>query len=242
MLKNLISILPFLALAAGLSTSACATPSGDAVSVPRPSHSPYPEIWFAPVNDPNPPAWEILPQAAGPGEVILSKRNELGILSNFAPTPFKFRGRTYGSLEGFWQMMHFPESKVDGKPDPRRKLSRTEWKYERDAVAAMTAFEAKAAGDHGEKLEAKLGIDWVSFEGHSLIYRSAKRGEHYRLIRSAMIAKLKQNPEVRRILLATGDLVLRPDHHGEANAPDEWLYYQVWMELRAELFAGLPLE
>jgi hypothetical protein len=30
------------------------------------------------------PEWEILLQVAGPVEVILSKRNELGLLSNFA--------------------------------------------------------------------------------------------------------------------------------------------------------------
>ena len=47
----------------------------------------YPAHWFAPVIDPKKPDWEILPQEAGSGEVILSKRNELGLLSNFAPTP-----------------------------------------------------------------------------------------------------------------------------------------------------------
>ena len=39
----------------------------------------YPKVWFALIDDPNKPAWEILPQEAKPGEVILSKRNELGI-------------------------------------------------------------------------------------------------------------------------------------------------------------------
>ncbi len=62
----------------------------------------YPAHWWTPVVDPNKPDWEILPQEAGPGEVILSKRNELGLLSNFAPTPFVFHGKRYASLEGFW--------------------------------------------------------------------------------------------------------------------------------------------
>jgi hypothetical protein len=44
----------------------------------------YPAVWFAPINDPNKPDWEILPQERQAGEVVLSKRNELGILSNFA--------------------------------------------------------------------------------------------------------------------------------------------------------------
>src|SRR5438874_612554 len=75
----------------------------------------YPEHWWTPVPKEAAPAWEILPQEAGPGEVILSKRNELGLLSNFAATSFEFHGKRYASLEGFWQMMKFPE----GPDDPR---------------------------------------------------------------------------------------------------------------------------
>src|ERR1700693_5877756 len=75
----------------------------------------YPAHWWTPVPKEGAPAWEILPQEAGPGEVILSKRNELGLLSNFAPTPFTFHGKRYASLEGFWQMMKYPE----GTHDPR---------------------------------------------------------------------------------------------------------------------------
>ena len=53
----------------------------------------YPAHWWTPVSEVNKPDWEILPQEAGPGEVILSKRNELGLLSNFAATPFTYRGK-----------------------------------------------------------------------------------------------------------------------------------------------------
>ena len=51
----------------------------------------YPAHWWTPVPAESAPAWEILPQAAKRGQVILSKRNELGILSNFAATPFTFQ-------------------------------------------------------------------------------------------------------------------------------------------------------
>ena len=78
----------------------------------------YPAHWWAPVPQEGAPDWEILPQAAGPGEVIVSKRHELGLLSNFAATPFTFRGRRYASLEGFWQMMLYPE----GPDDPRARF------------------------------------------------------------------------------------------------------------------------
>ena len=65
--------------------------------------------------------------------------------------------------------------------------------------------------------------------------RSATPGEHYRLILAAMRAKANQNPEVKRILLETFDLILKPDHHGEENPPPEWKYYDIWMQIRREL-------
>src|SRR5208337_840781 len=64
---------------------------------------------------------------------------------------------------------------------------------------------------------------------------SQLKAEHYALIVAAMRAKLEQNPKVREILLATGDLTLLPDHIEEAGAPPEWHYYQIWMDIRSEL-------
>jgi predicted NAD-dependent protein-ADP-ribosyltransferase YbiA (DUF1768 family) len=189
----------------------------------------YPPHWWTPVPVEQKAVWEILPQAAKPGQVILSKRNELGILSNFAATPFTFHGQRYASVEGFWQMMLYPE----GPDDPRAKAAH--WTHTREQVAAMVGFEAKDAGTAAEQIMQAAGIDWVSFEGRRMKYRSAEKGEHYRLIVAAMRAKLEQNPKVREILLATGDLVLLPDHIEEPGAPAEWRYYQLWMEIRQEL-------
>lgn len=198
----------------------------------------YPMLWFAPINDPKKPDWEILPQEAMAGEVILSKRNELGILSNFAATPFELYGKRYASVEGFWQMMLFPE----GPDDERAKDKRVTWKYTRASVAQMTAFEAKSAGSLAEENMKTLSIDWCTFDGKRFPYRTSPMsgglrgpGEHYRLIVAAMRAKMEQNPEVKRILLATGDLTLKPDHHGEDNPPPEWKYYDIWMQIRSEL-------
>ena len=188
-------------------------------------------MWFAPINDPNKPDWEILPQEAGPGEVILSKRNELGLLSNFAPTPFVFHDRRYASLEGFWQMMLYPE----GRDDARATFPGLTWQFTREQVSQMTAFDAKAAGTLAEENMQRMGIDWVTFEGKRFPYRSAKPGEHYRLIVEATRAKVDQNPEVKRVLLSTGDLILKPDHHGEPNPPPEWKYYEILTQIRTEL-------
>jgi len=114
----------------------------------------YPAHWFAPVSAEGKPDWEILPQEAKPDEVILSKRNELGLLSNFAPTPFTYRGQRYASLEGFWQMMLYPE----GPGDPRATFPGLVWKFTRAQVAQMTAFEANNAGYLASQNMKTMGI------------------------------------------------------------------------------------
>jgi predicted NAD-dependent protein-ADP-ribosyltransferase YbiA (DUF1768 family) len=192
----------------------------------------YPARWFAAVSKDGAPGWEILPQAAGPGEVILSKRQpDLGLLSNFAATPLEFHGKRYASLEGFWQAMLYPET----ADDPRAKFPGLTWKHTRDEVAQMTAFEAKAAGDLAEKNMEKMNIDWVSFEGRQFPYKPAEPGEQYELIVAATKEKVKQNPEVQAALVSTGDLVLKPDHHQEPNAPAAWRYFDILTAIRAEL-------
>jgi predicted NAD-dependent protein-ADP-ribosyltransferase YbiA (DUF1768 family) len=184
---------------------------------------PYPASWWTPVPEDQKASWEILPQAAKPGQVILSKRNELGILSNFAATPFVFRGQRYASVEGFWQMMLYPE----GPNDPRAHAAGITWPH--------TPFEAKDAGTAAEENMRKMEIGWVTFEGKRMEYRSKTKGDHYRLIVGAMRAKLEQNPKVREILLKTRDLALLPDHIEEPDPPAEWLYFQIWMDIRSEL-------
>jgi predicted NAD-dependent protein-ADP-ribosyltransferase YbiA (DUF1768 family) len=191
----------------------------------------YPAHWWTPALAEGAPAWEILPQAAKPGEVILSKRNELGLLSNFAPTRFTFRGQRYASLEGFWQMMLYPE----GADDPRATFAGVSWKYTRAQVAQMTAFEAKDAGTLAEANMAKMGITWVTFAGRRFEYRPEAPGEHYRLIVEATREKVAQNDQVRKVLLATGDLILKPDHVQEPNAPAAWRYYEILTMIRTEL-------
>jgi hypothetical protein len=191
----------------------------------------YPDTWFAPVDPNTAYDWEILPQEAKPGEVILSKRNELGILSNFAATPFTLDGTTYASLEGFWQMMKFPES----PEDPRWFVADFSWTLTRSVVGQMVAFEARHAGDQGSTAMKKLGINYVTYRNKAMVYRTPSCDDHCRLIVRATRAKLEQNPRVKEILCKTGSLILRPDHKPEPNQPPAWNYFNIWMALRAEL-------
>lgn len=212
-----------------LSVASVAAAAGETEKIERDPK--YPAHWWTPVKKVGAPKWEILPQEAGQGEVILSKRNELGVLSNFAPAPFTYRGKKYASLEGFWQMMKFPE----GDEDERMKLPGVEWRHTRDEVAEMTAWEAKRAGDQGDAIMRKHNIDWVTFEGKQMEYRPGAPGDHYHLIVEATREKVKQNPEVKEALLSTGDLILRPDHHQGKSPPAAWRYYDILTEIRHEL-------
>lgn len=197
-----------------------------------PAHDPkYPAHWWAAVPKEGAPAWEILPQEAGPGEVILSKRHELGLLSNFAATPFVFHGQRYASLEGFWQMMKYPEN----ADDPRAKFAGLTWAYTRAQVGQLTSFEAKKVGTLAEENMKQMGIGWVTFEGKQMEYKPKEPGDHYRLIVEATWEKVRQNPEVKKVLLSTGDLVLKPDHHQEPDAPAAWRYYEILTKIRTEL-------
>lgn len=191
----------------------------------------YPPHWWAPAPHEGAPSWEILPQEAGPGEVILSKRNELGLLSNFAATPFTFHGRRYASIEGFWQMMLYPE----GSDDPRAQFPGLTWNYTREQVSQLTSFEAKKAGALAEENMEKMGITWVTFEGKRIEYKPKTPGKHYQLIVAATWEKIHQNPDVKKVLLSTGTLVLKPDHRQEPDAPAAWRYFEILTDIRTTL-------
>jgi hypothetical protein len=128
-------------------------------------------------------------------------------------------------------MMLYPE----GPDDPRARFPGLVWPHTRAEVAQMTAFVAKDAGSLAEANMAKMGIGWVSFEGKRFDYRPAAPGEHYRLIVEATREKVAQNPDVKRVLLATGDLILKPDHVQESDAPAAWRYFEILTMIRSEL-------
>jgi len=200
------------------------------------AQSQYPASWWQEVPRSEAASWEILPQDASEGEVILSKRTELGVFSNFAATPITLNNERYASVEGFWQMMKFPE----GPEDERAKFPGLAWAHTREQIAAMTAFEAKAAGDQGSANMKKMNINWVTYHGEKLPYRIPEKGKHYDLIVSAMRAKLEQTAGLKELLLSTGDLILKPDHDQGANPPPAWRYFEIWMMLRQELQAKTP--
>ncbi|MCB0378406.1 MAG: hypothetical protein KDD33_07935 [Bdellovibrionales bacterium] len=188
----------------------------------------YPDHWWTPVQPALKKSWEILPQEAdrSKNEVILSKRNELGLLSNFAATPFVLDGKRYASLEGFWQMLKYPE-----RGDAKWR-SQVQWPYTREQVGQMVGHKAKKAGDFASLAMKKHQWDWVSYNHIKMIYKEAGSSPFYVLIRRAMQAKLEQNPKVKEVLIATKGLRLKPDHKQNPDSPKAWKYFDIWMEIR----------
>ena len=231
MLRRVNATILMFSLAGCVSVSDT-QPATPTPSAPEPAKPAYPAAWFAPLSpDVKPYSWEITPDAAAPGEVILSKRNELGILSNFAATPFELDGKRYGSLEGFWQAMYYPE----GADDPRQEV--VPKRLTREQVEQLASFEAKKAGDDAKKALRQAAIAWISYRGHRFDPHGSEedRQFHYDLIIRATRAKVEQNAEVKRILLATGDLVLKPDHEQVKDATPAWRYFDILTALRADL-------
>ena len=134
-------------------------------------------------------------------------------------------------------MMKYPES----PDDPRATFPGLNWPHTRDQVAQMTGFQAKRAGDVAEQNMKQMGITWITFQGERFEYKPAKPGRHYQLIVEATREKVRQNPKVNEVLLSTGSLVLKPDHHQEPNAPAAWRYFEILTQIRNDLQKGKTL-
>ena len=97
-----------------------------------------------------------------------------GLLSNFAATPFDFHGQHYASLEGFWQMMKYPE----GPDDPRATFHGLRWNYTRDQVAQHYApVIYQETNDPIKDLFTAFDFDG-DWNGDNQSIRASSRGHH----------------------------------------------------------------
>lgn len=196
----------------------------------------FPADWWREVPRSEAAGWEILPQDAAPGEVILSKRTELGIFSNFGATPFVIDGIAFASVEGLWQSLKYPDPQI--KDDPRHAI--LSWPYTRAQVEMMVGFEAKKAGNIANEIYKEHGLNNVNWGGHFFNYVDHSSGSefHYELIKRALKAKLDQNKGLWDLLLQTGCLKLRSDHQASSKEPPSFRYYEILMILRNERLIG----
>jgi predicted NAD-dependent protein-ADP-ribosyltransferase YbiA (DUF1768 family) len=198
------------------------------------AYADYPETWWKPFPKDQAESWEILPQDAKAGEVILSKRTELGVFSNLSPSPIEFEGEHYACVEAFWQMMKFPDP--NDLQDERNHFSQ-EFSLTRESVKKLVMFEAKHAGDLANKVMKEHSINWVTYQGKKFNYKDMAEGSqyHYDLIYKVMWAKVTQNPEIKNLLLETGNLILKPDHGQAATSPRAYFYFDILMDIRKKL-------
>lgn len=194
----------------------------------------YPASWWKPVPRDQAQSWEILPQDAKKGEVILSKRTELGVFSNLGKSPLVFEKEHYASVEAFWQMMKYPD--IKDNRDERLKFAK-EYPYTRDQVKQLFDFESKGAGDAANKVMKDHQIKWISYQGKKFDYKDLAEGSeyHYRLIYEVIKAKVMQNAAIKSLLIKTGDLVLKPDHKQPENSPKAYYYHEILMDIRSKL-------
>ena len=192
----------------------------------------YPTEWFVEIPRELAHSWEILPQDAAPGEVILSKRTELGIFSNFGATPFVLGGKSYASVEGFWQSLKYPDPEI---PDDERHHY-SDWPYSRSEVSQMVGLEAKDAGNLANAIYKKLGLSNINWGSHFFNYIDHASGSefHYVLVKRAIKAKLNQNSGLWDLLMRTGCLELKSDHQMNESDPASFHYHKILMELRRE--------
>lgn len=137
------------------------------------------------------------------------------MLSNFAHAPFDLDGKHYGSVEGFWQSLKFPEDSE-----------------EREEVANLIGGKAKRAGKKvGEVVE-------IEYQGERIKVGSSG---HHELMKKAIKAKLEQNPNILKLLLDTGDkkithIFKAPDGKvlPDSKAIPGKIFSQILMDLREE--------
>ncbi len=193
----------------------------------------YPQDWWKVVDQQSAPGWEILPQSAKVGEVILSKRTELGVFSNLAHSPFILDGISYASIEGLWQGMKYPDTSL--AEDNRNNI--LNWKHTREEVFQMYSWDSKSAGNWANQIYADNNLSMINYFDHWFIYTDGKEGSqfHLELITRAIRAKIEQNPEIKLLLLKTKGLRLKPDHQMSENVYPSFKYFEILEKIRDEL-------
>jgi predicted NAD-dependent protein-ADP-ribosyltransferase YbiA (DUF1768 family) len=138
----------------------------------------------------------------------LSPEPVSGLISNFAATPFELDGRTYATVESFWQGLKFPPGR------------------ERARVAALSGHEARKAGE-----EQGYGPT-VTYDGETI---PVGTHAHWALMERACLAKFTQNDAAREALLSTGERPLTHRMRRDSKTIPGALMADIWMRIRRNL-------
>ena len=130
---------------------------------------------------------------------------ELKFISNFAETPFYLDGELYGSVEGFWQSLKFPD------PEKRRE------------IALLHGAKAKDSG-----FRAPV-TDTIDYCGQAI---RVGTWEHWALMERASMVKFEQNERARNALLSTGTRPLVHETRPDSKTIPGVIMAAIWMRCR----------
>ncbi len=192
----------------------------------------YPKEWWVEIPREQGRGWEILPQEAKAGEVILSKKTVMGVFSNFAKAPFILDGVQYASIEGLWQGLKYPDPNLKGDT----RFSVKTWPHTRAEVFAMDSWDAKSAGNAANVIMRDNQIEYVTYFDTLFDYVDGADGSafHLELITNAIREKVLQNSAIKDLLIQTKGLILKPDHFMSNRYPAAFYYHKILMKIRDE--------
>lgn len=193
----------------------------------------YPTDWWKEIPRSEASGWEILPQDAVNGEVILSKRTELGVFSNLGHSPFVLDNVKYNSIEGLWQGMKYPDAELSGDI----RFNEKNWPHKREDVYLMSGWDSKSAGDLANKIYKANNFSTINYKDHQFNYNDRADGSkfHLELMTRAIREKINQNEAVKLLLLKTRGLILKPDHKMKEDTQASYKYHEILMQIREEL-------
>lgn len=128
------------------------------------------------------------------------------LLSNLAHTPFELDGMRYASVEAFWQGLKYSDT------------------AKRSDIAPYHGLISKKSGDAGDNEWSFIYL-WKRYDIGGV--------GHQQLMYCAIRAKLEQNPDVLKLLLATGNVKIIHEPKKKDGTP-----YPDSETIPADIFAG----
>ena len=133
------------------------------------------------------------------------------LISNLAHTSFELDGKTYASVEGFWQGLKFSDS------ERRRQISQ------------LHGLEARSAGFDAE------ASDIFIYRGRTIRVGTS---DHWHLMYLACRAKFSQHEQARVALLSTRDRPLIHKTRRDSRTIPGVVMADIWMRIRRTLAKG----
>ncbi len=138
--------------------------------------------------------------------------NEYGYLANDWPIEFNWRGIKYFTVD---QALAAAKAQFFGKPEDVKEIMKTRSTTTMRSIARKMG---EAPGQHGSLVHAGgLAAAPIAETPNERVVREQRNAawekERYNILVSLLLAKFRQNPQIGKLLIETGDAILaRADH------------------------------